>query len=126
MHLKCCGDGVHRRKLQAERRVDWVDAQAKPVILIGDFNIPIPASNPAGLPTSAAFTKLTGAMTWLRPSNPTSTQVGGSVLDAVFHTASLNQWNPSAFILNANKNLADLEAAGFSDHRPIVTTWKIP
>ena len=119
VHFKCCGDGKLRRKLQSEALTNWVGDQEDPVLILGDFNIPIPTDNPDGLPTSDAFQELTSKMSWLRPTNPVATQTGGSMLDAAFHTG-MGHWSPESKILEADEDLQQLEDDGFSDHRPLM------
>ena len=124
VHFKCCGNGKLRRKLQSEALTSWVGDQEDPVLILGDFNIPIPTDDPDGLTSSEAFKELTSKMTWLRPSNPVATQTGGSMLDAAFHT-DMEDWSPSAKILDADKDLQQLEDDGFSDHRPLMVKIRI-
>ena len=128
VHLKCCGSpGPTIRAHQAALLKEWVESQDVPVILTGDFNIPVAPSSANGNPSSDAFTTLEEAMEWLRPDNPVKTQCNpsfDSMLDHVFFKEGPKITAGAVRILEIQPQYCDLDSEGFPDHRPLVATFE--
>jgi endonuclease/exonuclease/phosphatase family metal-dependent hydrolase len=131
VHLKCCEEGDAQRTHQAGLLAQWIRKQDVPVILLGDTNIPIePGTTAAGV-TFPAFRKLVddGGLIWVEPSNPIKTQCDdtfNSMLDQVYHTATLPVTAVTAEIQFPLPSYCKQDVLGFSDHRPIVATFTFP
>lgn len=122
VHLKCCGDGVTTRAHQAELLKQWIERSDVPVILTGDFNIPVSPSSPTGS-TSAAFATLASVMTWERPKNPVKTQCSpsfDSMLDHFFISEGPNLTTVDVEILETSPGYCSDEENGGPDHRPLI------
>lgn len=129
VHLKCCGgDGPAIRAHQATILRDWLTRSDVPVILTGDFNIPVDPGSADGNQSSAAFTTLAQTATWLNPSNPIKTQCSpsfNSMLDLFFLKGGANISASGVEIQDAEPAYCDLDAKGYSDHRPVVATFDL-
>lgn len=129
VHLKCCsGDGVLIRAHQAELLKQWVQRSDVPVILTGDFNIPVAPSSTSGAPGSAAFSTLTSAMEWLRPSNPIKTQCSPNFNSMLDHFFLKEGPNIDVIDIEIRETLpiycAD-EQNGGADHRPVIGRFSL-
>lgn len=123
VHLKCCGDGKEIRAHQASLISDWVEGADVPVILAGDFNIPIEPTAVDGNQDSAAFQTLLQRMTWLRPDNPVTTQCNprfNSMLDHFFVTQGDDIAVTSVEISRPDEDYCSLDEEGYPDHRPMI------
>lgn len=129
IHLKCCsGGGITTRAHQAEIIREWISRANVPVILTGDFNIPVDPASATGNQGSAAFTTLEQVATWLRPSNPIKTQCGpsfNSMLDLFFVTDGPNITIDDVEVREVDPSYCDAEGEGYADHRPVVATFDI-
>ena len=128
VHLKCCGSGAGIRAHQAEIIREWISRADVPVILTGDFNIPVAPTSATGNQGSAAFTTLEQVATWLRPSNPVKTQCSpnfDSMLDLFFLTDGPNISMNRVAVRETDPSYCDLDAKGYADHRPVVATFDI-
>ena len=128
VHLKCCGSGTATRAHQAEIIREWISRADVPVILTGDFNIPVAPASATGNQGSAAFTTLEQVATWLRPSNPVKTQCSpnfDSMLDLFFLTDGPNISMNRVAVRETDPSYCDLDAKGYADHRPVVATFDI-
>lgn len=86
VHLKCRSNGKDTRARQAEIIKNWIEGSDIPVIITGDFNIPVQPSSASGT-SSDAFQTLTSVTNWIHPKNPTMTQCSpnfNSMLDHFF------------------------------------------
>ena len=129
VHLKCCADGADIRAHQATLLASWIERTNLPVILVGDFNIPISPQHPSGNTDSRAYKELTeGAnLLWVRPANPHTTQCDpryDSMLDHVYHTRGFLENTATAEVQFANAAYCEGEAEGYSDHRPVVASFR--
>ena len=105
-----------------------VAAQDVPVILTGDFNIPVEPSSANGNQGSDAFTTLEEALEWLRPDNPVKTQCSpnfNSMLDHVFFKEGPKITAGTVRVLETQPEYCDLDSEGFPDHRPVVATFDV-
>lgn len=129
VHLKCCGSpGPAIRAHQAALLKQWVDKQDVPVILTGDFNIPVEPSSANGNQASDAFRTLEESMEWLRPTNPVKTQCDpafNSMLDHVFFRGGANMTAGTVQVLETQSAYCDLDVQGFPDHRPVVGSFTV-
>ena len=126
VHLKCCEEGQEIRSHQARLLMEWIRRIDVPVILVGDFNIPVKPDSEDGNQSSGAFRTLVRTMHWLRPSNPTKTQCDpkyDSMLDHVFLKSEGNVRTESVDILQPTGAYCDAERIGGSDHRPVVASF---
>lgn len=126
VHLKCCGgDGITTRAHQAEILKEWVERQTVPVILTGDFNIPVQPTSTSGS-TSNAFQTLASALDWVRPENPIKTQCSpsfNSMLDHFFVKDGPNLDVIDVNILETQASYCDDEETGGPDHRPLLAKF---
>ena len=130
VHLKCCGasDSASRhgpdiRSHQARLLKDWIDRRDVPVLLTGDFNIPIKPGAPLGNASSAAFGILSESMTWHRPSNPVKTYCGhlfDSMLDHLFSFGGGALEVKTVRVGNAEASYCERDEQGYPDHRPVL------
>lgn len=129
VHLKCCdGDGLTTRAHQAQIIRDWVDRSDVPVILTGDFNIPVSPNSANGAQSSDAFTKLEEVLVWHRPTNPIKTQCSpnfNSMLDHFFLKGGPNLDMIDVEIQETDQAYCDADSAGGADHRPVVARLSI-
>ena len=128
VHLKCCGSGAGIRAHQAEIIREWISRADVPVILTGDFNIPVAPTSATGNQGSAAFTTLEQVATWLRPSNPVKTQCSprfNSMLDLFFLTEGPNISISRVAVREVDPSYCDLDTKGYADHRPVVASFEI-
>ena len=128
VHLKCCGSGAGIRAHQAEIISEWISHANVPVILTGDFNIPVDPSSANGNQSSAAFTTLEQAAAWLRPTNPVKTQCSpnfNSMLDLFFLKGGPSVSVIDAQVRETDPAYCDLDRQGYSDHRPVIATFEI-
>lgn len=129
VHLKCCGDGAATRAHQVSIINQWIERSDVPVILTGDFNIPIEPDAEDGPAGSAAFDALTETMEWLRPENPIKRQCSdrfNSMLDHVFvRTSGANVEPIDVRILETDEAFCVAETDGGPDHRPVVARFLI-
>ena len=126
VHLKCCENGESIRSHQVDMLLKWVDRADVPVVLGGDFNIPISPQSENGNPLSTAFSKLAGKMRWLRPSNPMTTQCNpdyNSMLDHFFLKADDNVDVHDVKILNPDPSYCEADTSGGADHRAVVGSF---
>jgi len=122
MHFKCCGAPeipAHQTEVLARE----LRSTNRPVILLGDSNIPIAADDtPMSSANQAAFDNLTNdtGLGWAQPSNPMPTQCSGfnSMLDQIYVPASELD-TTATDILFPEADFCDGDAAGFADHRPV-------
>ena len=128
VHLKCCGgDGLTTRAHQAELLKDWIERTDVPVILTGDFNIPVDPDSATGS-SSAAFQTLSSVMDWVCPANPIKTQCSpnfNSMLDHVFVKEGPNLEAIDVRILETDPSFCAADATGGPDHRPILARFQI-
>ncbi len=122
MHFKCCG-APEIRAHQTEVLARELRSTNRPVILLGDSNIPIAADDtPMSSANQAAFDNLTNGagLGWAQPSNPMPTQCSGfnSMLDQIYVPASELDMTATD-ILFPEADFCDGDAAGFADHRPV-------
>ena len=125
LHLKCCMLGGKIRPHQAMLLSHWVRRADVPVILTGDFNIPIEPDEMNGNTSSIAYSRLREEIQWLRPSNPKKTQCSpdyNSMLDHFFLKGSERVTVRTVDILQTAQAYCDAEVRGGSDHRPVVAT----
>ncbi len=129
VHLKCCGGGgITTRAHQAEIIREWISRADVPVILTGDFNIPVAPTSATGNQSSVAFTTLEQVATWLRPSNPIKTQCNpnfNSMLDLFFLTSGPNISVNDVEVREVDPSYCDMDAKGYADHRPVVARFEI-
>ena len=131
VHLKCCADGVDIRAHQARLLASWIARADVPVILVGDFNIPVSPLDPSGNTDSRAFMELTtrANLLWVRPVNPYKTICDpryDSMLDHVYHTRGFLEDTATVEVQFAVAAYCDEEGAGYSDHRPVVASFRFP
>lgn len=129
VHLKCCGGtGPSIRAHQATILQEWVAEADAPVILTGDFNIPIDPASADGNLTSNAFTALEAQLEWLRPTNPTKTQCNpqfNSMLDHFFMSPGAGITATGIRIHMTEPSYCDLDERGYADHRPVTADFKV-
>lgn len=129
VHLKCCGgDGIDIRAHQASILQEWVTDADAPVILTGDFNIPVSPSSANGNPDSSAFTTLLTQLDWLRPANPIKTQCSpqfNSMLDHFFMTPNAGITAKGVRVHMTELSYYDLDEQGYSDHRPVTADFDV-
>ncbi len=129
VHLKCCGgEGVDIRAHQAEIIKQWVERSDVPVILTGDFNIPVELPLASPVTDSAAFATLTSNMDWLQPTNPIKTQCSddfNSMLDHFFVIEGANLTAIDVTIQNTEASFCDDEKKGGADHRPVIGRFQL-
>ena len=129
MHLKCCGGGgITTRAHQAEIIREWISRADVPVILTGDFNIPVAPTSATGNQSSVAFTTLEQVATWLRPSNPVKTQCSpsfNSMLDLFFLKGGSNISVNDVKVREVDPSYCNMDAEGYADHRPVVASFEI-
>ena len=131
VHLKCCSKGLSTREHQARLIADWIKRAYVPVILLGDFNIPIePGTTPEKV-KSPDFLELTKdkALIWVPPSNPYKTQCHpgyNSMLDQIYHTPGFLKNSATTEIQFATPNYCEQDIKGYADHRPVVGKFKFP
>lgn len=127
VHLKCCNEPAiraHQTALLAEH----IMSADVPTVLLGDTNVPIePGDSGATGANVEAFENLTTAagLKWIAPTNPVKTQCSplyNSMLDQVFGPASLIA-EAFAEVRFPEATYCDLDALGYSDHRPVVATF---
>lgn len=127
IHLKCCNEpGIrsHQAKLLAKALRD----SALPTILLGDSNVPIePGQDQPSGANADAFTSLTVGVNlkWIKPQNPVKTQCDprfNSMLDQIYASPGFSVVN-NAEIKFPEPSYCEKDAEGYSDHRPIVTTF---
>ena len=121
LHQRCCAGFEGLREHQSKITMDWVTERSVPVILGGDFNIPVePGTN--GNSDSNAFSAITDSLSWISPSNPVRTLciVGQtSMVDHFFVTPSLREI-ASTTILFEEPEYCELDPDGHADHRPVM------
>ncbi|MFA1623293.1 endonuclease/exonuclease/phosphatase family protein [Rhizobium mongolense] len=126
VHLKCCnepGTRAHQAALLAEE----LAKSAVPTIVLGDTNIAIePGDDAPDNANIAAFTSLGpgSSRTWLRPVTPVKTQCSpdfNSMLDQIYVPIGTVA---TAEILFPEESYCSKDAAGYSDHRPVVAQLK--
>ena len=129
VHLKCCGgNGPDIRHHQAEIIREWVERQDVPVILTGDFNIPVAPSSSDGNQNSDAFTTLEQSMVWIRPGNPVKTQCSpsfNSMLDHYFLKTGPGISNGEVMIGMTSASYCDGDDKGYADHRPVIGLFDV-
>ncbi len=129
VHLKCCGGiGLDIRAHQASILQEWVAEADAPVILTGDFNIPVSPSSSNGNPDSSAFTTLQTQMDWLRPTNPIKTQCSpqfNSMLDHFFMTPNAGISAKGIRVHMTEQSYCDLDQQGYADHRPVTADFDV-
>ncbi|WFE92272.1 hypothetical protein K1718_13180 [Roseibium porphyridii] len=128
VHLKCCGDGKDTRAHQAEIIKQWIERSDVPVILTGDFNIPVEPGSTDGNTSSDAFQTLASVSKWLAPSNPVKTQCSDrfdSMLDLFFLTENADIEPIDVKILNSAPAYCDAEKSGGPDHRPVLARFAL-
>lgn len=129
VHLKCCGNGIATREHQAMLMKDWIDRADAPVILLGDFNIPVAPSEAQGPTNSPAFDIINADLVWSYPNNPIKTQCSpryNSMLDLFFYSPQVQGWGPQSQIMLTTPAYCAAEANGGADHRPVVLTVNVP
>ena len=130
VHLKCCGgEGPNIRAHQAGLLRDWMRRLDAPVILVGDFNIPVAPESTGGASASAFNTLKETPLVWVRPENPLKTQCDpqfNSMLDLIFHSPSASDWEFEARIQKPELAYCELDEKGYADHRPVVVTFELP
>ena len=127
VHLKCCGEGKKTRAHQAQIIKEWIERSDVPVILTGDFNIPVPPSSATGS-TSDAFMTLASVTDWLRPENPFKTQCSpsfNSMLDLFFLKPGPNIDVIDVKVLETSPAYCDADEEGGPDHRPVVARFEL-
>ena len=129
VHLKCCDDGADIRAHQAKLLASWIGRRDVPVILVGDFNIPISPQHPSGNTDSRAYGELTASadLLWVRPVNPHKTVCDpryDSMLDHVYHTRGFLENTATAEVQFTDAAYCEGEADGYSDHRPVVASFQ--
>jgi endonuclease/exonuclease/phosphatase family metal-dependent hydrolase len=128
IHLKCCNE-PDIRKHQAALVAEEILKPGLPTILLGDSNIPIEpgANGPTGANLAAFSSLTTGAhLAWIKPQNPVKTQCDpqfNSMLDQVYGPAG-TRGTGTATIKFPEASYCNLDAQGFSDHRPIVAVFQ--
>lgn len=118
VHLKCCTAGRQIRAHQARLLGDWIARTGVPVILAGDFNIPVLPQEANGATASAAFDRLVEALAWGRPIKTQCSPDHESMLDHVF----VDRERITALEVRIHETDPAYCAAdrrGGSDHRPI-------
>jgi len=93
LHQKCCRDSADVRAEQSRIMMEWIKKADIPVILGGDFNIPVEPRSRSGNPDSASFRVITETLRWQRPSNPMKThcrEQSTSMLDHFFTSPSID------------------------------------
>ena len=128
VRLKCCGSGVSIRAHQTEIIREWISRANVPVILTGNFNIPVDPASATGDQGSSAFTTLERAATWLRPSNPIQTLCSpnfNSMLDLFFLTDGPHISVKDVEVREVDPSYCDAEGEGYADHRPVVASFEI-
>lgn len=131
VHLKCCGNGLSTRAHQARLIAGWIKQADAPVILVGDFNIPIePGATPQEV-SSVDFLELTKDKTlvWVAPSNPYKTQCDpayNSMLDQIYHSPGFLRNSATAEIQLATPDYCEQDSKGYADHRPVVGRFAFP
>lgn len=126
VHLKCCDSGREIRSHQVSLLRKWIKRSDVPVILAGDFNIPVSPQSENGNPSSNAFISLEGIMAWLRPTDPIKTQCSqdyDSMLDHIFLKANGNVKAIGVDILQPDPAYCEAETNGGADHRPVVGSF---
>ncbi|MCR9074207.1 MAG: endonuclease/exonuclease/phosphatase family protein [Alphaproteobacteria bacterium] len=121
VHLKCCSAGGAVRAHQARLLAEWIARADVPVILAGDFNIPVLPQEANGASASAAFDRLVDALAWVRPANPTKTQCSPdheSMLDHVFVDRERIAM-AEVRIHETDPAYCAADRRGGSDHRPV-------
>ena len=135
-HLKCCGNGISKRKQQCKLINEWVAQQQLPVIMCGDLNIPYPIYEGSGSSRRGpAFDVLVeeGPFTWLEPEYLAKTQANDNfdtILDYIMVAniqPVIEQWSFDAHILkrDGDEPVGPGDPSGFrddansTDHRPV-------
>lgn len=129
LHQKCCRDSADVRAEQSRVMMEWIKKADVPVILGGDFNVPVEPQDRAGNPRSGSFRIISQTLDWQRPSNPMPTHCGEqstSMLDHFFTSRALNSWNPRTEIALTSAEYCASESQGGADHRPVVLTLDTP
>ena len=128
VHLKCCDSGKEIRAHQAKLLAEWIKKTDVPVIIAGDFNIPIEPDEVDSFNKSEAFKSLESATSWIRPINPVTTQCDDrfeSMLDHVFFKDGPNIIMSDTEIMEPQSDYCALDEKGYADHRPVKGTFKI-
>lgn len=129
VHLKCCQDSQKVRAKQSTILMEWVSKSDAPVILGGDFNIPVNPDNDTGNPQSEPYRIITRTLNWHQPSNPVKTHCGqrsGAMIDHFFTSEPVERWSPTTQIVAPSSDYCKNNAYGYSDHRPVVLTFVLP
>lgn len=129
VHLQCCREGRAVRAHQAKLLSDRILQLTAPLLLVGDFNIPVRPSAARGNPNSEAFRTLVRTpLEWIRPVNPTTTQCDpqfDSMLDLVFRSPMYGPWSVTAEIQQPEASYCEKDAHGFADHRPVAVDFTL-
>ena len=129
LHQKCCEDSADVRAKQSRIMMEWIKKADIPVILGGDFNIPIEPRNRAGNEGSASFRVMTETLRWQRPANPIKTHCGEqsmAMLDHFFTSPSIDTWSPRAEIVMTTEKYCRKDNQGYADHRPVILKVDLP
>lgn len=127
VHLKCCGrDGPGIRAHQAEILKEWIERTNVPVIMAGDFNIPVDPTSGDGT-DAEAFVTLSSVMDWMSPENPIKTFCGtqNSMLDHVFVKSGPNLEPIDSVIEQTDEAFCEAEKLGGPDHRPLIARFQL-
>ncbi len=123
--LKCCNSGEGIRAHQARLLVEWISRSNVPVILTGDFSMPLDPKYLSNI-TSTAFNRLTRTLKWLKPSNPVNTLCDpryDSMPDNVFMKGGLTVSDVQ--VMFAEDEYCDQSDSGGSDHRPVAANFRL-
>lgn len=129
LHQKCCRDSADVRAEQSRIMMEWINKTDIPVILGGDFNVPIEPRSRAGNPGSGSFRVITETLRWQRPINPIKTHCGEqstSMLDHFFTSPSIDAWSPKVEIAMTTAKYCRSDDQGYADHRPVVLIVDVP
>ena len=129
LHLKCCRDSADVRAAQSRIMMEWVKKTDIPVILGGDFNVPVEPRSRSGNQGSHSFRLITETLRWQRPKNPIKTHCGEhstSMLDHFFISAEVDAWSPETEVALATSKYCRGDTEGYADHRPVVLTVTLP
>lgn len=128
LHQKCCRGSEDVRAAQSRIMMDWIKQASAPVILGGDFNVPIEPDSVEGNLSSGSFKLITETLRWQRPRNPIKTHCGAlstAMLDHFFTSSTLDPWSPRTEVALASDAYCQSDAQGYADHRPVVLTLDI-